>query len=168
MSDRPLTTLRAFAWPGYFAALLLVAFPLADLVTNVWPLQLGNVQWRYGGLGLLSGFFLTPVLGMLLAVGVAILLEHRVVLRGLSLANLLGGVLLAGSVVLFGLDWLQMRPTMSDEARRAMDIGSLKALVKFAAAALLVGWMGVVGFRASRRRSHRAPGKLVREPPPAA
>jgi hypothetical protein len=61
-----------------------------------------------------------------------------------------------------------MRPTMSDEARRAMDIGSLKALVKFAAAALLVGWMGVVGFRASRRRSQRAPGKLVREPPPAA
>jgi hypothetical protein len=77
MSDRAVAELKAFAWPAYCVAVLLVVTPLVDLVANVWPPRLSAVEWRFGTFGLLSGFLLTPLLGMVLATAAAALLEHR-------------------------------------------------------------------------------------------
>ena len=40
------TALSSWAILGfYFFAFILVFWPVADLITNTWPIQLGNLQW---------------------------------------------------------------------------------------------------------------------------
>jgi purine-cytosine permease-like protein len=167
MSDRPRSVLQYFAWPSYFVALLLVVLPLADLVTNVLPVRVSAMEWRYGTLGLLSGFTLTPLLGIALAVVLAGLLDHRLLQRIIGFLNLLGAVLLVILIVLFALDWLQLRASVEPDPQHAMDIGALKALVKHLLVAIALGWLGIAGLRATRggaasRRRTAAP--LIREP----
>ncbi|MDH3497185.1 MAG: hypothetical protein OER21_10500 [Gemmatimonadota bacterium] len=157
---------RRLAWPGYLFALLLVVFPLGDLLVNVWPPRVGELQWRYGSIGLLSGFWLTPLFGVALGAICASVLEHRRVLRTLAVLSLIAVFVMSGLVVLFTLDWLQVRPTIPAEGKASMDVGSLKALVKHGVVAVLFVWFGVAGWQTSRPdgRSRRPPAPLLREP----
>ena len=168
MSDRPRGALQRFAWPNYLVAILLILLPLLDLVTNVWPVRPGTLEWRYGTLGLLSGFTLTPLLGMVLATASAALLDHRVVQRAIGIVNLLAAVAFAVVVVLFALDWLQMRAAVQAAQRQSMDVGALKALAKHVLVGLALGWLGIVGLRASRREPgagrRRSATSLMHEP----
>jgi hypothetical protein len=168
MPDRRRSVLQHLAWPNYFVALILIVLPFVDLLTNVWPVRVSALEWRYGTLGLLSAFTLTPLLGIVLAVASAAVLDHRVVQRILGIMNLLGAVALVVVVVLFALDWLQMRPSIEPDPRRSMDVGAVKALAKHALVAVALGWLGIAGLRATRRergdRGGRAPAPLIREP----
>jgi len=159
MSDRAVAELKAFAWPAYCVALLLVVTPLVDLVANVWPPRLGAVEWRFGTFGLLSGFLLTPLLGMVLATGAAALLEHRGAQRTFALLDLAGAALLMIAAVMLSLDWLQMRASIDPATRPAIDIGSVKSIAKHLGVTVALGWLGGVGWRASRPtaqlRSHQ-------------
>ena len=40
----------------YLLAALLVVNGVADVLSTVWPLRIGDVVWRYGAAGLLAGF----------------------------------------------------------------------------------------------------------------
>jgi hypothetical protein len=166
MSDRSRSVLQYLAWPNYFVALLLIALPFVDLVTNVWPVRISALEWRYGTLGLLSGFTLTPLLGIVLAIASAAVLEHRLMQRIIASLNLIGAVLLAVIIVLFALDWLQLRASVQPDPRRGMDVGAAKALAKHALVVIALGWLGIAGIRATRAeaRARRAPAPLVREP----
>jgi len=168
MADRPRSVLQFFAWPNYFVALLLIVLPFVDLVTNVWPVRLSALEWRYGTLGLLSGFTVTPLLGIVLAIASAALLDHRLLQRIIGFLNLLGAVALLVVVVLFALDWLQLRASVEPDPRRGMDIGAVKALAKHLLVAAALGWLGIAGVRATRgeagSRGRRAPTPLMREP----
>lgn len=157
--------LRRLAWPGYLFALLLVVFPLGDLVVNVWPPRVDELQWRYGTLGLLSGFWLTPLFGLALAAVCASLLEHRRTQRTLAILSLVAVFVLSGLGVLFTLDWLQLRPSIPAEGKASMDVGSVKALVKHGGVAVLLAWFGIAGWRASRPDPRNRPptAPLVRE-----
>jgi hypothetical protein len=142
--------------PGYAIALLLIAFPLGDLAVNVWPFRLGLVEWRFGTVGLLSGFVLTPLLGIVGLVVVATALEQQRVLRVVAIVNLVAAVATLVILVVFGLDWIQMRSGTAPEARHSMDVGAVKALLKHLLTAATLGWLGLVGWRGTRpRRSGR-------------
>jgi hypothetical protein len=156
---------RALAWPGYFFAILLILFPFGDLLVNVWPAQPANLQWRYGTVGLLSGMWLTPLFGVAFLIVCATLLEHDMVLRILGAVNVVAAVILSAMLVLFVLDWLQVRPTIPDEGRTSMDVGSIKALLKHILVIVLVGWTGMAGWLAGRpeQRTRRAQPPLIRE-----
>jgi hypothetical protein len=159
MSDRAVAELKAFAWPAYCVAVLLVVTPLVDLVANVWPPRLSAVEWRFGTFGLLSGFLLTPLLGMVLATAAAALLEHRGAQRVFALLDLTGAALLMIVVVMLSLDWLQMRASIDPATRPAIDIGSVKSIGKHFGVTIALAWLGGVGWRASRpsaqARSHQ-------------
>ena len=142
--------LRRLAWPTYFVAFLLIATPALDYLSNVWPLRLGDVQWRYGSVGLLAGFVLTPLLGMMLALAAAAVLEHRGVVRVLSIVNLVLVPLWVIATLGFALDVLQLRATVPEEGRSTFDIGATKAAVKHLTMAVGVAWLGIAGLRATR------------------
>ena len=55
----------------YLFLISLVLWPLIDLLTNVWPPQLGTLQWRYGFMGLMAAFLNTPILALILAMAFA-------------------------------------------------------------------------------------------------
>jgi hypothetical protein len=143
-------SIRSLLWSGYAIAIILIAFPVADLVTNIWPPRFAELQWRFGAVGLLSGFVLTPILGIVGLMAMAIALGHRRVLRavaGLDLALAVAGF---ATLILFALDWLQMRSTVNDDVVHSMDVGSLKAIAKHLLSALTLGWLGAAGWRAGR------------------
>ena len=64
MANVDTSELRRMAGPAYLVASMLVVIPAVDLLSNMVPLRVGDPAWRYGTLGLGSGFMLTPLLGM--------------------------------------------------------------------------------------------------------
>lgn len=151
MSKSDIEMFKRIAWAVYFAVFLLVALPAIDYLTNIWPINVGDVDWRYGAIGLLSAYWLTPLIGMILALGVATSLQHRLIVRILSYVNLAVAVLTASAVVFYALDLLQLRGVVPEEARPRFDVGGGKATVKHIGVAIGLACLGFAGVRASRR-----------------
>ncbi len=127
-----------------------------DVLTNVWPLAFGDLRWRYGAVGLLSGFLLTSLLGMALAVLTAVALRHRRVLAVLFPLNVATAVFLLAAAGMFGLDVLQVRVTVPMESRSLFDVGAMKALFKFGTLTVAFAALGA-GARSSMSQRH--PGR---------
>jgi hypothetical protein len=165
---RSLSNLRTLAWPVYLAGVLTLVLPLADLLASVWPIRVGQLEWRFGTIGLLSGFTLSPMLGLIMCMAAAAVLEHRVVQRVFAAVGMLGAVLLLGMTVVFAFDWLQYRAAAPAEARPAMDTGSIKAIVKHLLVAASLIWLAIAGWQAGRRahRARHAQPPLVRDASP--
>jgi hypothetical protein len=139
---REFALLKPLAWPTYLAGGLMVALSLMDLVTSIWPLQIGEVQWRYGAWGLLSGFTLTPLLGAFMLAAAAALLGHARVLRALWWAYLATAIMLGLGSALFVLDVLQVRGSVAEGERARFDVGVAKALLKHVTVLAAVLWLG--------------------------
>lgn len=147
---------------GYFVAAVLILFPLIDLVANLWPLDPSRVNWRYGAYVLLSGFVLTVLLGFALALLLSRLAEHRKTARVLAVLSGLGGIVLLAAAVAFALDALQLRASVSEDARTQFGIGAVKAVVKNTIAAAGFLWIAWAAWRAPRgQRASRDAASLI-------
>ncbi len=111
----------------YFFTFIVIFWPGADLITNVWPLQPGNLQWRYGFMGLLAGFPHTPILGLALAMSLAYAMKHDRTLRMLSAINLIGAAGLLAVLLFFPLDVVQLESAVPTEGLPSFQAGSLIA-----------------------------------------
>jgi hypothetical protein len=157
--------LERVARAGYFVALLLVLTPLADFILNVTPLRPGSVDWRYGVVGLFSGFLLTPLLGMVLATLLAVGTNRRPARLAVGVLDLLFGVVLLLLVPLFVLDFFQLRASVPQEQLASFHVEGPKAMLKHLTAGLAFAWLGVSCLRSLPRSSRRdAPdlGPVVR------
>lgn len=134
---------------GYVVAAVLVVFPLVDLLANVVPITPERINWRYGSYGLASGFVLTVVLGMGLAFAMAAASGDRTVIRVLAVISVLGGLGLIVTGGIYVLDALQLRDTVSNEARSSFLIGTVKALFKNGISGLALIWIAWAGWRGS-------------------
>lgn len=167
MDDQGHHWLERLSAPIYFATFLFVILPLIDFAANVWPLHLGDPAWRYGSGGLLTGFMLTSVFGLVLAWIVAALNAHRRALQVLTVVSAVGAVLLVLLGLEFVLDAFQVRGTVPQANLSRFDAGVMKALFRFAVVAVALFWISVVGWRIwradadSRGRRHKEPGPLV-------
>lgn len=135
---------------GYFAAAVLVLFPVIDLVANLWPIEPGRVNWRYGAYMLLSGFVLTMLLGMVLALLVGRAGRHARTLRVLAVLNAFAGAALLAAAAVFVLDALQLQTSVTGDARRQFGIGVVKSLVKNTTVASGFLWIAWIGWRRDR------------------
>lgn len=153
-----MNNLQRVAGPIYLFAIVMVLFPLLDILHGVWPLQLGEVGWRLTASNLISRTTLFPLLGFFLAFGAAVILEHPRVLRMLSvLCGLLAMILAVGTAV-FLLDALQMRTQVALDARSRYDLGALIASAKFG-----VGFFLLVFLAVSQWKGAGAVGQAVRK-----
>lgn len=131
----------------YLFAFSLLAAPAVDLITTVIPLRPSEFEWRYGFLGLLPGYLHTPMLGGVLAMGVAYWMKHRTTLRGLSALALAGAGILALAMAMFALDVVQMRGVRPDEVKDAVLAGGLVQEFKYLMATLALGFLGLGGWK---------------------
>lgn len=169
MNERSSGAFESLASPLYVLALLLVVTPLVDVLANVWPLRFGEVGWRYGTVGVSSGYLLTPLLGLGLAGLLAITRRQRTVLRLLVWVCLVTAVVLVIATIDFALDAMQLRhtvPVTPPLARWSFDVGAVKAIFKHLTAAVALAWLGLATRRAVRALAaedvHHAAPPLVR------
>ncbi len=154
---------RLLTLGGYLVTLYLVTVPLAETLIAVWPLQLGDASWRYGAVGLFSQALMTPLLGLLLAVCLALYVQHRVMLRALAVVSGLGALLTIAVIALFLLDAIEMRARLVDAATGAFDVATVFALLKMGATAL-TGFAMALGAMSAARAMKEATRKRTAAP----
>jgi hypothetical protein len=128
---------------------MLIVIPLVDFVTSILPYLPASAKWRFASASLFSGFLLTPVLGVALAMLVAGLMNHRGVLRLLSIASLISAVVLLAFAALLALDVIELRAMTEADVRVAIVVSGARAILKnvFVAGSLVI--MGVACRRAA-------------------
>lgn len=136
--------------PLYVLAFLLVATPALDFVTSIVPLRVSDIEWRFASVGLLSGFLLTPLLGVGLAMGVAAYASHQRFQRIMAIANLVIAACFVALLLFFLLDIFQLRNVVQAEAQQAFESAASKAVVKHLTFVVALGFMGLRGFRMSK------------------
>jgi hypothetical protein len=148
----PGSRLGALAGPAYFVGGLCVLVSILDYAGAVWPAAPADVQWRYGAVGLLSGFTLTPLLGSLVLLATAGLARHRGALRGVGATSMVAAIALLVLLAAFGLDAVQVsRDAASPEQRTVAALGATRAGIKLLATAAALFWLGWAGLRQARR-----------------
>src|SRR5215813_3830534 len=95
---------RQLSAPAYLTALVLIGVPLLDVTTQILPVRLHDVRWRFGTFGLVSGALLIPLLGLLIALFASVLLDHRRLQRVIGTLSLIAGVATIAFVGVFALD----------------------------------------------------------------
>ena len=132
----------ALAGPLYAVAALLVVIPAADFLLSVASPQPSSVQWRFAAVGLLSGFTLTPVLGVAMAMVVAAFLRHVTVQRVLVVLCLAMAAILLILSAGFLLDVIQVGASVPAEGRAAFKSAWTRALIKHLLVALALAYLG--------------------------
>jgi len=138
---------RRLGKAAYFVAFVLVATSALDYATTIWPLRPADVSWRYGAVGILSGFLLTPLLGVLVALVIATVLDHPGTLKVLAILSGITGIVGLLLLLGFALDAIQMYQAGAPDARPAAKASSLRASIKLLAGFTAFVWLGVAGFR---------------------
>jgi hypothetical protein len=150
---------RPLALAGYLICVYLGVVPITETVLGLWPPSFGEVAWRYGAAGLFTQAFMTPLLGLCLAVALAVHLDHRRMVRFLALVSGAGALLTLIVLPLFVLDLVQMRGSVNEGAETAFDIASLSAVLKMSATILIGGAIAVGGWRATRESVGESGGR---------
>ncbi|MEO7521595.1 MAG: hypothetical protein ABIW79_07240 [Gemmatimonas sp.] len=135
------------------SALLLVFVPTVQAVSQIWPLQLTNIQWRFFAANALSSILLLPFLGLVLLLVLARMVASRRLAMTVAIASAVLTILLLVSMVLFVLDGLQLKAIITS-AQMAMFKNQF-------ARVLLVTSMFVVTFAMLALASFKTPRGLV-------
>ena len=154
---------RQLAAPTYLVAIALACIPPLDALMQVLPLRIQDPRWRFGAFGLLSNAMMIPVTGLLIAFIASSMFEHRVLQRTLGFVSLAIAVAVAGSLVIFGLDALQIRQQVQPPMQLAFRVASTTAVTKSILGILTLGAFGLASFKApkSPRRDKAQRGGLV-------
>jgi len=141
---------RQLALPSYLVAFSLVVLPPLDQLIQIFPLRVGDARWRFGAFGLLSNSLLLSTVGVLVALVVASVFEHRRFRRILGVGTLTVVLVLAAAWVVFALDVLQVRNGVNAQAARAFFAASVSAALRSFFAVLSLTVLGVTAFRGSK------------------
>jgi len=153
---------KSLSRAGYLIATLLVAIPLFDASASVWPPHLGDERWRFGAVGALSNLTLVPLLGFLLALFIATMLDHRRVRRFVGIICGILGAILAAMAVLFILDYFQTRTMVNPRFQHAMGVATGTAIVKHVLSVIALAMLSRAGFAGPKAAVRRK--VIVTEP----
>jgi hypothetical protein len=151
--------------PLYLIAAFLVVVPAVDFVGQIAPMQFGNVEWRFASIGLLSGFLLTPLLGIVIATLVAASRKHVFVQRLVAILNAVFAVSLLAALALFALDTLQLGSVVPQDQAGAFKSAATKAFVKHVAAMITLAWLARAGLRVAQFQAYAPPNRAGDWPP---
>lgn len=139
-TDKPLT--RA----GYLLAAALIIIPLVDATMSTWPIRFGNEMWRYGAVGTLSSVTLVPLLGLLLTLTIAKFADNRRIRRFVGWICALFAVGIAVLVVMFILDYFQVRATVRPQVQHALSVATTTAIIKHLVSLVILVLLSRAGF----------------------
>lgn len=149
---------RAFAGALAFVGIICIAYPLADLVLNTWPLVPSDLAWRYQFVGLMSQLLITPLIGVAFLAGAGILHQGGPFLRMGGVLSLVTGGLVVLLTVVFFLDGLQLRSMIGPDELSVFQLSTLRAVVKNVITALGFLYVGYGAVKASAAMKDKARG----------
>jgi hypothetical protein len=110
-----------------------------------------DFRWRFGSVGLASGYLVTPLIGDLLLIMGTCLIGHRSLNRALAFGNLFVVLLLTGLLLVYSLDVLQLRATIAAESMGSIEGAAARAALKLFILLIAYSWLSLEGFRLSRK-----------------
>ena len=137
-----MTNYRQLAPSAYLVGAVLFAFPLFDSSVSLSPWNVGNPQWRFGAIGLLSNTLMIVALGAFIAITTAVTLNQDRMRRILGIACWSVSVLLLGAMAAFALDAVQSRAEIRSDLLFSYQIASVTAEVKILLGALSFALFG--------------------------
>lgn len=124
---------------------VLVLHQLAEVMISITPMRLDDVTWRYGATGLLIGATPTVAIGIGLMLLISGLMDNRTAARWLGIVAMGVAVIIAFAILSFGLDALQVRRMIREDAKPGFDDAGLKSMVlaiMFVPTMFYTGWQG--------------------------
>lgn len=110
----------------FLGAFLLIIIPFVQSGSQLWPLQLSNIQWRFGAANALSSVLLLPYLGL----GLVFVLSRATGSRGLARVvgafSVLLTVAIAGGIALFVLDGLQLKKVVNSTMMNSFNLTTIR------------------------------------------
>src|SRR4051812_9647082 len=90
--------------PGYILLVAMSVLPLLDMLLMSWPVNVGQVAWRFASFGQLSASGASPLIALFLLYGLAYANGDRSVLYlGIAL-SVVYALILVGALVSFPFD----------------------------------------------------------------
>jgi hypothetical protein len=134
----------------YLAGFLIAVDQLADVLVTVLstPVAFDSVQWRFGVFGLLATRTSVLLMAEVMVFAAAVGLDHRNLLAGLGVLNLVLAVCVLAGLVLFALDALQLRSMVRAGSALRYDSATLRAAGVALFAGILLAWSGIASLRA--------------------
>lgn len=154
---------RPFVKALYPVGALLIIAAVSEPLLQIWPFRPGELRWRFGAVGLMSGAVLGTLFGLVWIMAVAAILDHRRTLRAAAVVSLAGAVVLVVVAGLFSLDFLQLRSSVNPELRGTLDLTVLRALAVLGISISTAVGLGIGGWRSSRPAGRPHAGKTARE-----
>ncbi|HEX2188618.1 MAG TPA: hypothetical protein VHG51_06945 [Longimicrobiaceae bacterium] len=154
---------RPFVKALYPIGALLIVAAVSEPALQIWPFRVGELRWRFGAVGLMSGAVLGTLFGLVWIMAVAAVLDHRRTLRAMSVACLLAAVVLTVVAGLFTLDFLQVRSSVDPQFRGALDLTVLRAMAVLGLSIPTAAGLGIGGWRSSRLTGRSKAGKAAKD-----
>jgi hypothetical protein len=135
----------------YLGAFLLVVVPFVQAGSQLWPLQLGNIQWRFSAANALSSVLLLPFLGLTLLVFAARIAANRTAAKFAGAIGAVLSVVLLASLALFALDALQLKKIVPSQQMNAFNMTAIR--VSFVTVLFIPSFalVGLAGLRSKKR-----------------
>ena len=158
----------------FAVALLMIAVPCVQSLTQIWPLQLSNIQWRFGAANALSSILLLPFLGLSLLLVMARGLERTGLARTVGAASALFTLGLLPCIAGFVLDAQELKTLVPTQMSAQFTNTTIRVGLTSVVFLLAYGLLTVFGFsampgggsakgrkRAASDSSTDAPGLIV-------
>lgn len=144
----------------YVSAILLLTIPFLQAGSQLWPLQLSNIQWRFGAANALSSVLLLPFLGLSILVLMARALENRTLAMLAGILSAIFALGLMGSLGLFVLDAQQLKAIVSTQMSAAFTNTTIRVGLVTGAFLLAFLVLTLASFRAPKGKptARRAKG----------
>jgi hypothetical protein len=137
----------------FLGAILLVGVPFLQAGSQLWPLQLGNIQWRFGVANALSSVLLLPFLGLMTLFAVSRALDSRGVSRVVGGIAAFLAIGLLGSLVVFYVDASELRAIVNSQQLATFESTTLRVEVISALFFLAFAVLAHAGFSAPQKAS---------------
>ena len=141
---------RQLLLAGYFVGLFLIAVPILDMAAALWPARPGDLQWRFGFLGLLGNSLLLPILGIFIATSIAYFMGHRRLLFSVTVVATCLAVGIAVASVMFALDTLQLLSNVRPEMKAGFKAASLKSGMIYGFGTVTLLWLAYGAWRSAQ------------------
>lgn len=153
------TQLRMLGSVMYFAAVALIINYFAQLTIQVWPIKIGELNWRVGAAGLFMDALLSTVVPLVLIYTAAFMNNDRKMIGFLRVLSLIIGIATVALLFAFALDSVQIRAALPQNVKgNFMKVALRAALIGTLLAVLFIWSFATMGKVLKSQGTARVPG----------